>query len=1062
MVLKRTLSIFLAILMIGMTFTAFPITVNAVDVDAAGTSDVDPENIYPVSDSRGMSDAEAKIREKGAGEYVIELDGNIDNGAGISFKGEGVKVTIIGNGHYFHCPAGQNVQAWEGATVILGDGVSELTLKGGITNDNPGVVYVIGEKSRCEMNDGVTIKDNQTNAYFGGGVSVVSGTFIMNGGTIENCGVVGGSLCYGGGVGVTCGGNFTMNGGTIKDCFVENDSDNSSDYLRPSTAGGGVFICRADFTMNRGSIKDCWVYSDKISASGGGVAVVNSKQSIKDNNNKLGYSDSNFTMNGGEITGCDGYIGGGALVFGLANDDIGSMLTPIGEEYEQAAGSSNPGLFLNGGKMEGNSASYGGAIFISTIRETIPVNIKNMNITSNEAAYGGGIAVFSFWTNSYIDNCRIIDNSAVRNGGGVYLSNNGDGGKTSLKDTTITGNKSGDRGAGVYYDEESKLYISGANNIQNNTFNGVLNNLNVLSVEKPVYVNGALSGSKIGLSDPRLWDDSKEDAAPDAVSADKLTSGYRAYNLEIHPSEYFTSDHETWVVDRSVKTVIEEPDEASAYRVYTVERHPLEDNTTPNVYANNKGQYIILKTQNDTSGITNANTLFTALRNYYSNSEYYDVNPNYNFTNDVRFLPKDSNAPLSYVQLKKNNYGDITVTYSAARAKRQYIGSISCSASISNQRYAKEKELVLQITKSDTSDWFNKYQNLSNLYFKTDYTEEKIEYVNADPPGGVLYEYDEYGDIKAKLIVSSSYEPKYSRSTTIESGTDDEVRLVRKKPDYHINNTEIDDNYNNNDIFTPYVEAATKEIKVGDTIERFYTVPEVVPTDTNSCPYIFKGWYYDQDNDNDSHPVKFGTDKYAKDIYAHWIKVENVDKDADDPSILPGGGNTYGGFDLAGVQIRKEMRDYNFDDVPKKPGGMRFITSLSMDVVKQINAIQPNNIEYGYVAATHEGWIEYHSEGVAQGLDEKLKYVSDKANGINTTKTTEKGEDYFGFAHNVNCTSRQTNKNGIVRLDHQNFGNYLLYSFVVTYEGEDAARKDTNVLARPYIHYTDANGLERV
>ncbi len=228
--------------------------------------------------------------------------------------------------------------------------------------------------------------------------------------------------------------------------------------------------------------------------------------------------------------------------------------------------------------------------------------------------------------------------------------------------------------------------------------------------------------------------------------------------------------------------------------------------------------------------------------------------------------------------------------------------------------------------------------------------------------------------------------------------------------------------------------------------------------------YIFKGWYLDKENNDDDSPISFDTIYTAStDIYAHWIKVENVDKNADDPSILPGGGNTYGGFDLAGVQIRKEMRDYNFDDVPKKPGGMRFITSLSMDVVNEINAIKPNNIEYGYVAATHEGWIEYHSEGVAQGLDEKLKYVSETANGIDTSSAEATNENYFGFAHNVKCTSRVANsQNNEVRVDHQNFGDYLLYSFVVTYEGDDAARKDTNVLARPYIHYTDANGLERV
>ena len=49
----------------------------------------------------------------------------------------------------------------------------------------------------------------------------------------------------------------------------------------------------------------------------------------------------------------------------------------------------------------------------------------------------------------------------------------------------------------------------------------------------------------------------------------------------------------------------------------------------------------------------------------------------------------------------------------------------------------------------------------------------------------------------------------------------------------------------------------------------------------------------------------------------------------------------------------------------------------------------------------------------------------------------------------------------MVELDHQNFGNYLLYSFVVTYE-DAGSDKSKDVLARPYIRYKDANGLERV
>ena len=814
MIMKKTLSLLLAVIMIAMTFTAFPITVNAADVDAAAVAE---SEVIDVGTADALKAACTAINKNG-GNYTINITADIETGY-ISVTNPNAVVTVVGNGHTI---TGNSIVAdvENGAVLNLGDNNSALILRAGRTNDESGIVYV-GMSGVCNMYDRVTVKDHITENHYGAGVTVYGGTFHMHGGSVENCGVQTGTVSYGAGVCVYNSGSFIMDNGTIKNCFVH-----SSDGNELIGNGGGVCVLgNSTFVMNGGVIEN------NAALNGGGIAIMTGR------NNNYPYFAGRVTINGGTIRNNTANNGGGIYAAGKIY-----MWSTTGSVDE-------PGLSIRNAAVTHNrAASVGGGIYFygNSLSGSFLGEVKNSEISDNNAIAGGGVAVVAFSSTVDIDNCTVKDNTCTYNGGGIYVY--GSSSKSSsviLKDTAITGNTTTDSiGAGVFYNAYATLSVSGADTIQNNQFNGAENNLNVLSKDNPVRVIGALTGSQIGLSDPKLWDDGLEDKAGEAVSEDYLTSGYKNYNT-VNPSAFFTSDHDTWFAD---------------------------------------------------------------------------------------FSEVDEN----------------------------------------------------------------------------------------------------------------------------------EVRLVRKKPDYHINNTEIDDHYNNNDIFTSYVEAATKEIKVGEKIDKFYTVPEVVPTATNSCPYIFKGWYYDQDNDNDTHPVHFGTDKYAKDIYAHWIKVDNVTKDADDPSILPGGGNTYGGFDLAGVQIRKEMRDYNFDDVPKKPGGMRFITSLSMDVVNEINAIKPNNIEYGYVAATHEGWIEYHSEGVAQGLDEKLKYVSDKANGINTTKTTKKDEDYFGFAHNVNCTSRQTNKNGIVRLDHQNFGNYLLYSFVVTYEGDDAARKDTNVLARPYIHYTDANGLERV
>ena len=168
MKMKKCLSMILAIVMIATMITSLPITANAVDVDTAGVG-VDANNIFyvPSTETPTMQAAKSKIEQSGAGEYVIELVADINDNGNITISGEGKTVTIIGNDHCLCSSVGQNVNIWDGAKVILGDGVSKLTLKGGVyEGGDPGVVYIVGEKSRCEMNDGVTIKDNQTSAYF--------------------------------------------------------------------------------------------------------------------------------------------------------------------------------------------------------------------------------------------------------------------------------------------------------------------------------------------------------------------------------------------------------------------------------------------------------------------------------------------------------------------------------------------------------------------------------------------------------------------------------------------------------------------------------------------------------------------------------------------------------------------------------------------------------------------------------------------------------------------------------------------------------------------------------
>ena len=526
---KRILTIFMtaALLMITVPFA----------VSAAATT-------YNVATWDELQEAVQDIKTKGAGEYIISLEADITGNSGITFNKAGEVVTIKGNGHTFYSPIGYNVVVVDGAVLNLGDGVTALTLKGGVNNDVPGVVHVWGTGSVCNMYDKVTIKDNKDNNYLGGGVTIDGGTFHMYGGTIDNCGIDGGSVCFGGGVAVMNGGSFIMDDGVISRCYAKSDYVDDRDPNRSIAAmGGGVFVSNASsFTMNGGTIRDC-----EATNMGGGVALAISRDEMESFNIGFGFPQSVVTINGGVISGNKAGDGAGIIASGYYYISPSMFFGYTPEITTQPT----RGLYINGGEFRQNEADgTGGGILLAMLR-TNTVPIHNATVTGNKANDGAGVCSFGYWTRTDIDGCTITDNRAEETGGGIALISNSSGGETFLKNTTVTGNRSGGRGAGVYYDQASKLTVSGADVIQNNkTTNGKDNNLNVYSKSKPVYVGGALTGSQIGLSDPKLWDDGMADEDASAVSEDYLTGGYKTNNSE-NPETFFTSDHLSWTPDFS-------------------------------------------------------------------------------------------------------------------------------------------------------------------------------------------------------------------------------------------------------------------------------------------------------------------------------------------------------------------------------------------------------------------------------------------------------------------------------------------------------------------------------
>lgn len=411
-----------------------------------------------VSNSSEFDNAVATINAATSGEYIIELTDDIQTG-GASFSSS-QPVSIVGNGHTMALGQYGSISVQSGAQLSLGvaDGSDALKISGGNeqSNDVPGLLHIEGT---CNMHPGVTIADRKGDNYFGGGVTVQGGTFHMYGGTIDNCGITGGSICYGGGVAVIYGGAFTMDGGEIKNCFATS-SFKASDYGMDSriitSAGGGVYVSGgSSFVMTGGAISN-----NKANEMGGGVAVVASIDEII--NGGWGNLQSSAQILGGTISGNQANDGAGVLssayfyaaAYGLCAD------TP------NVGAAEKPGLFLKNTTITNNTANqdegYGAGVLAVMMKSPAAAEIRDCTIAKNSAAIGGGIASYGNFTSLTIDGCTITGNKASNYGGGFAAeSNSGEGAGTTITNTKLC-NNSADKAASDVYLNGSVAKLSAA------------------------------------------------------------------------------------------------------------------------------------------------------------------------------------------------------------------------------------------------------------------------------------------------------------------------------------------------------------------------------------------------------------------------------------------------------------------------------------------------------------------------------------------------------------------------------------------------------------------------
>ncbi len=481
-----------------------------------------------VNVSEGGSVQYNKASQNGGGIYVT--GGNVTvSGGSISQN----KAEERGGGVYL--PDGMFTM--EGGTIdgntanIRGGGIflrksptlTKGTISGNRAEDSGGGLCINGDRLELTSEE-MQIYGNEAGQN-GGGVAVLNGDFILNGGAVgvedkaPNQAVKGGGVFVkaedSGGSGTVAKANVTVREGNIwynhagegGGVYLDKgegdftlEGTNASISHNTATDGGGIYLYKDPF-LNQGKIE-----KNNATANGGGIYI----------------SDCPVTLNPtGKvvITGNSAQNGAGIYIHGV---------------YSSSGGSENAGGFGNGGGSDGSvdavssgtptpthrvglivgsdfdgfvsftentATENGGAVCIDTGR--FYLESDNIAITGNVAENGGGVAVLK---GNFTMSAGSIGGEGggnhAENGGGVYVS----GGEVWLKGGSVKYNEATD-GGGAYVTGGQLTMVDGFFTNNTATRNGggayVAGNFRMLDgkVGGEGGGNGAINGGGVYVSD---------------------------------------------------------------------------------------------------------------------------------------------------------------------------------------------------------------------------------------------------------------------------------------------------------------------------------------------------------------------------------------------------------------------------------------------------------------------------------------------------------------------------------------------------------------------------------
>jgi hypothetical protein len=341
------------------------------DADSYGDSDVAETGCYQPS---GYTDnfLDCDDSDAAVNPLATEICDGVDNDCKSTTSEDGV-ITLDGTTNYPHIGSAASA-ASSGSVIVVCDG----SYAENIVIDTDLTIMSLNGSASTEI-DG----DRRDSAItIDAGEVTLSGLFITAGAGADN--PYGGSGSLGGGLFVY--GNDPV---TVRDCVF---SDNSADY------GGAMFLGEGSSV----SIIDTEIENNDGAQWAGGL---------------YGGGDD-LTLSGVTITDNDAIYGGGMLL---------EFTTVVSDNVtvEQNTGTYGGGAYVSDTAFEGSgSTTFDGNTADDIGGGVLALNatdLSGVEVTSNEAVFGGGVALYAAEGLSSLDDATISRNSATSGGGGLWL-----------------------------------------------------------------------------------------------------------------------------------------------------------------------------------------------------------------------------------------------------------------------------------------------------------------------------------------------------------------------------------------------------------------------------------------------------------------------------------------------------------------------------------------------------------------------------------------------------------------------------------------------------------------